>query len=121
MPLVLIISIASLQDIVVKKENGNFIFFLLSQIIFLLVAVAVISFMFKEKGLMIRHSINWAPTVATIAKNKIAMGAGSDILMMMLPDTNVGGFGLTSLYAPKSNLKIVYPGPIKDFNDNQKL
>jgi hypothetical protein len=74
-------------------------------------------FFMKEKGITIKDGSLWARDLSVLLKGTVAIGNGSDILMIQFPDTRIGGKGMLNLEAPRSGIRVVYPGKIKQIDD----
>jgi hypothetical protein len=122
-PLGMLVSIAGLNTIITLLPNFKktlFYVFIGSQVAILCVSISV--FLFTERRFtkdisrMTADSMIWAKWAATHVRGVLATGNGTNI-MMLLPDTQVGGRGLQSLIAPISGLSITYPGKFKSLSE----
>lgn len=80
------------------------------QALSLVIYVAIYIFVSQDKYIAMRDGFAWARELAPRLSGAVAIGNGSDILMMMRPDTRVGGHGLLDMEAPRSDTSTAYPG-----------
>ncbi len=78
--------------------------------LFLFLSFASLVFFSKDKKVAMRDGAVWARHLAPLLKGNVAIGNGSDILMMQYPDSRVGGKGMLDMYAPQSGVAVRYPG-----------
>lgn len=85
--------------------------------IFLIVPFSITVFFSKEKHVIMRDGAIWARELAPLLAGNVAIGNGSDILMMQYPDSRVGGRGMLDMYAPQSHVAVRYPGKFDRVED----
>lgn len=78
--------------------------------VFLVASFSMLVFFSKDKKIAMRDGAVWARELAPLLSGNVAMGNGSDILMMQYPDARAGGGGMLSMRAPLSGVAVRYPG-----------
>ena len=69
---------------------------------------------------LFQDNFQWAREISQKIRGKLAIGTGSDLIMMNFPDTVIGGRGMFELEAPQSQFSIIYPGLITDINSTRQ-
>ncbi len=115
-PLGIIMSAAGVKAMIASRPESKKMvlsIFAASQAVILCVSISVFLFsarrFTKDVSRVTADSLVWARWAAAHVRGVLAIGNGMNI-MMLLPDTEVGGVGMLDLYAPKSRLRITYPG-----------
>lgn len=122
-PLGILISIAGIRALTTKRPesvNAILALFAASQAIILCVSFSafLVSMRLYVKDIyrINRDSMQWAAWASTHVKGTLAVNDGITI-MMLLPDTKIGGRGLQDLEAPLSGLRLTYPGQFNSLEE----
>ena len=123
LPLALIMAVAGFRQLVGNRENHYRLdsAFIIYQIIILFLSTSILIWamktLAKDISLNRRDALVWAQWAAVNVKGKVAVGDGSDILMMNLSDARIGGRGMMDMIAPQSGLSTIYPGKVEQLDD----
>lgn len=111
-PPMLIVSAIGFDALIGTRERRNALLgaIVSMQALSLVVYAAVYIFVSQDKYVAMQDGFAWARELAPRLTGTVAMGNGSDILMMMRPDTQIGGRGMMDIVAPLSRTAIIYPG-----------
>lgn len=111
-PPMLIVSAIGFDALIGTRPRGNGLAgaVVAMQALSLIIYAAVYIFVSQDKYVAMRDGFAWARELAPRLTGTVAMGNGSDILMMMRPDTRIGGRGMMDMVASASRAAVVYPG-----------
>ncbi len=117
-PLFIVLAAHEFNELITKKERRDALMCagIATAAFFMIGIFSFFLFTSKDRNVQTRDGALWANWLSVRLKGKIAIGNGSDILTMQLPDARIGGRGMFDVIAPHTGLETAYPGKFDDID-----